>query len=327
MKMRPLQHHYYLIAVANRKNLELCIHYALAGFSSSLMGAWAFVELQEGDFVSFLYGARVFNLYEVAHKEAWLKAEDAPPWELITFRSGLTYYFPFRVWLKPVREFNEPLVRAEFAYVAENLLLRGGYRKTHFQADFTTLQYASQLGTSWQYEVAGLDYTPNGTFEPMFVRRKSDALPLFRWHEVILQAAIKQLLQMPEHLHRFVEANDLPFKHGVSVEVLSEKALPQGHIDLLLKDAVPIARATKVPVEVKLGRAGKRDLDQLRSYMNELDECSCGVLVAADFPKVLRDEAWRRNIGLMQYTLNLDLTQPKPFITIVSNLNLVPMGG
>ena len=43
----------------------------------------------------------------------------APPsWKPVTFRRR-TYYFPFRLYLKPVREFCEPLVRPEFAYVAE----------------------------------------------------------------------------------------------------------------------------------------------------------------------------------------------------------------
>lgn len=112
----------------------------LAGFTNSINGVWTFLEIQEGDYVSFLYGAKAYNLYIVRRKEAIKDAETMPPWEPITFRqSGRTYYFPFRLYLNTVRRFEESLVRAEFAYVAENLLLRGGYRKTHFQADQTTL--------------------------------------------------------------------------------------------------------------------------------------------------------------------------------------------
>ncbi|GAH66109.1 unnamed protein product, partial [marine sediment metagenome] len=89
------------------------------------------VEIQEGDYVSFLYGARVSNLYKVTEKRAFKNADKLPPWPSVTFRmSGKTYYFPFRLYLKPIRELNEPMVRPEFAYVAESLLLRGGYRKT-----------------------------------------------------------------------------------------------------------------------------------------------------------------------------------------------------
>ena len=65
----------------------------------------------------------------------------------MTFKeSGRSYHFPFRLKLRQVRAFDEPIVRVEFAYIAENLLLRGGYRKTHFQADLTTLQNVSQMG-------------------------------------------------------------------------------------------------------------------------------------------------------------------------------------
>ncbi len=39
------------------------------------------------------------------------------------------------------------MVRQEFSYVAENLLLRGGYLKTHFQADTITLYNVSEMGT------------------------------------------------------------------------------------------------------------------------------------------------------------------------------------
>lgn len=56
--------------------------------------------------------------------------------------------FPYRLHLQLLRRFDESLVRQEFRYVAENLLLRGGYAKTHFQADQTTLQNVSQLGNA-----------------------------------------------------------------------------------------------------------------------------------------------------------------------------------
>ena len=130
---------YFLISVSNKTNLELCIKYGLAGFTNSISGLWTFVEIEEGDYVSFLYGARVFNLYRVINKRAFMNAETLAPWPSVTFQmSGKTYCFPFRLYLEPVRKLSEPMVRPEFAYVAENLLLRGGYRKTHFQADQVT---------------------------------------------------------------------------------------------------------------------------------------------------------------------------------------------
>jgi len=135
---------YFLVSLSNKTNLDLCMKYSLAGFTNSTSGIWTFSEIRDGDFISFLYGARAYNLYTVEKKEAVKNAQNLPPWAPITFRiSRRTYYFPFRLTLTPIRKLEESLVRPEFAYVAENLLLRGGYRKTHFQADQTTLQNVS----------------------------------------------------------------------------------------------------------------------------------------------------------------------------------------
>ena len=138
---------YFLISVSNKENLSLCQKYAMAGFPGSINGVWAFSDIQVNDYVSFLYSAKVYNLYRVEKKIAYKNTEKLPPWKPIKFKSsGKTYSFPFRLLLKPIRIFTESLVKVEFAYIAEDLLLRGGYRKTHFQADQTTLQYASQIG-------------------------------------------------------------------------------------------------------------------------------------------------------------------------------------
>jgi hypothetical protein len=77
---------YFLISVSNKTNLNLCMRYGLAGFTSSINGLWTFVEIQEGDHVSFLYGARVFNLYKVVKKEALKGADKLPPWPLLHLR-------------------------------------------------------------------------------------------------------------------------------------------------------------------------------------------------------------------------------------------------
>jgi len=81
--------------------------YALAGFSNSSTGIWAYLDIREGDYISFLYGARAFNLYKVMKKEAILEFMDAPPWPPRTFRqSGKTYHYPFRLYLKPERKLS-----------------------------------------------------------------------------------------------------------------------------------------------------------------------------------------------------------------------------
>jgi hypothetical protein len=198
---------YFLVSISNKTNLDLCVKYSLAGFTNSINGIWTFLEIREGDFISFLYGARAYNLYTVKAKEAIKDAANLPPWAPITFRiSRKTYYFPFRLTLLPIRKFEESLVRPEFAYVAENLLLRGGYRKTHFQADQTTLQNVSQMGSLWQ-EKMELILPKYETFIPKFVRDRRFASPpeVFPLQEIITQALIRQYLTENRNLSSFLK--------------------------------------------------------------------------------------------------------------------------
>jgi len=201
---------YFLLSVSNKKNLDLCIKYALAGFMNNISGIWTFEEIQVGDFISFLYGAKAHNLYKVAGKEAIKGAESLLPWQPITFQqSGKTYYFPFRLHLKPIRKLEEPLVRAEFAYVAENLLLRGGYRRTHFQADQTTLQAVSQMGNLYEEYVSPLELGNYQTFTPHFTKtRDAISIPeVFQFHEFILQSLVRQYLCDNENLAGFLSGS------------------------------------------------------------------------------------------------------------------------
>jgi len=317
---------YFLISVSTRQHLELCLKYAMAGFTNSIAGAWTFVEIREGDFVSFLYGARAFNLYEVVGKEAVVEFEKLPPWPPVSFReSGKSYYFPFRLHLRPIRKFCESLVRPEFAYVAENLLLRAGYRKTHFQADQTTLQNVSQMGELWNEVVECLAMPPYQTFEPRFTLDKKQQHIPFVCHlqETILQAAIRQYLSDEANLTPFLAMTGFENLSADDLEVLGEKALSQGHVDILIKDRVPIAQARKIAIEVKMKEAQPKDLRQLRGYMDELgEECIGGILIAQSFVKSIVRQASDLNIRLVRYNLNLDWSDPRGFDDILSSIVL-----
>ena len=320
---------YFLISVSTRENLELCIRHGLAGFPSGESGAWTFCEIEKGDFVSFLYGARAHNLYRVAKREAISDAELLPPWKLLTFKeSGRTYSFPFRLHLQPIRVFIEPLVRTEFSYVAENLLLRGGYRKTHFQADQTTLQRVSEMGTSADGSVVVLPLPQYTTFTPGFTRSREliQTPETCRFQEKILQSAIRRHLMCEDNLQTLLARLNLAGAQAGALEILGEKALTQGHIDLLLKQRVPLGSALKIPIEVKMTKAQPDDLSQLRGYMDELGECPIGVLVAADFSKHAVRKATDVGISLVRYALNLDLRKTPTFDEICQGVTLEPLG-
>ncbi len=292
---------------------------------NSYKGAWTFHEIQQDDFVSFLYGARAHNLYRVTRRTTYVDAVSLPPWAPLTFgESGRTYCFPFRLDLEPVRLFTEPLVRAEFAYVAENLLLRAGYAKTHFQADQTTLQSVSQMGeVATGHNTAPLQFTAE-TCEPRFVFARKDAeLPcLIPFDELILQAAIRIGLGDPRRLSDFLSGIKISGLDTTDVEILGEKALSYGHIDLLIKESVPIGRASKVAIEVKLRKASESDVAQIKQYAEELGpECLGAALVAESFQKKAIRAAEANGIRLVKYRLDLPVGTPSTFDSIVNNLS------
>lgn len=298
---------YFLISVSNRRNLDLCIRYALAGFTNSISGVWTFVEVQEGDFVSFLYGAKAYNLYIVERKEAIKDAEAIQPWPSITFKqSGKTYYFPFWLHLRPVRRLEESLVRAEFAYVAENLLLRGGYRKTHFQADQTTLQEVSQMGNLSDGHREELPVTNYSTFVPQFTGRKENAsIPeVFQFHEFILQSLVCQYLRQEQNLSDFLSWLGIKGITPGQLEILGEKAFPEGHVDILIKEAAPRGITRRIIIEIKRGAAKGQDLSQLKNYAKEIgDECIGTVLLADRFSRAIMSMAKQQQTNLVTYSL------------------------
>jgi hypothetical protein len=307
--------------------LALCIKYALAGFTNSISGLWTFCEIEKEDFISFLYGAKVFNLYKVKEKQAVKNAERLPPWPFVTFKmSGRTYFFPFRLILDPIRRFEEPMVRPEFAYVAENLLLRGGYRKTHFQADQTTLQSVSEMGCLYDRRIERLDLNDVDTFVPRLTwdKTKVASPEIFKFQEFILQTLSRRFLSNRRNLQSIFASIGMNDFATVAFEALGEKALPEGHIDVLVKESTPKGLSRKIVVEVKSGPAKPRDIDQSQGYMDEIgEECLGGLLVAGKFSKKTLFSARSKRIKPFVYSFkNIDRTAVYSFAELVDKFCL-----
>ncbi|MEO0072157.1 MAG: hypothetical protein ABIK10_01775 [candidate division WOR-3 bacterium] len=316
---------YFLISVSNKTNLELCIKYALAGFTNSINGLWTFSELQEGDFISFIYGAKVFNLYTIERKEAIRNAEKIGPWPPVTFTmSRNTYYFPFRVFLKPLREFTESMIKPEFSYVAENLLLRGGYRRTHFQADRVTFHAVSQMGELYGTPID--EFKSNyKKFTPRFTLDKKDLnVPyVFYLHEIIIQSAIRQYLSKEKNLRFFFELTNLGNLSPEDFEVLGEKAFPEGHVDILIKEHSPKGYCRKIIVEIKKEALRNKDIDQLIMYTNELGkECECGVLIGKEVSNKVLKKAKNHRIECLIYT-HRNFKRPFSFNELLTSLSFL----
>lgn len=315
---------YFLVAVSTKENLVDCRKYCLAGFPETGNGAWTYADIAEGDYISFVYGAKAHDLYKVTGKKALSNASNVGPWPPLTFQSGESY-FPFRLELRREREFEESLVRSEFQYIAENLLLRGGYSRSHFQADRTTLQRVSQMGEKtgttgksahWEAELTTAKW----------VRRQGGFKPPgeSRFLEYTLHALLRKHLAGDKQMSEFAEMTGFQEIDDRDVEILGERALPEGHVDLLIRDVEPVGETLNVPIEVKLNRCSDDDLVQLEAYIEQLEpECPGGILLAETIP---RNFSPPENISLIRASFSdIDMGTPQSFSDMLSALELTPV--
>lgn len=318
---------YFFIAISTHENLELCQKYALAGFPNTINGAWTYSEINVGDFITFLYGARAHNLYKVIEKEAIVNAENLPPWKQLHFKdSGKIVYFPFRLYLEQIRQLEEPLARPEFYYIAENLLQRGGYWKTHFQADQTTLSNVSAMGLVFKGKTDNLLLPSHENFKSKFVRAKKGKPPeIYQFKELILQSLIRQHISLPQNLDLFLGNIGLSSQKSVEFEVLGEKALAEGHIDILIKEVHPKGKTKQIILEIKSQSAGVDDVEQLKKYIKDIgEECMAGVLIASKFARNLKED---KNLHFMKYAIETDLKEPHSFDELLAAIRISPAAG
>lgn len=304
---------YFFVAVSTKENLNLCREYGLAGFPGSYNGAWAFVDIDVGDYVTFVYGAKAHNLYRVKDKRALADAKSVPPWPSLELTRGGTYHFPFRLDLEPERTFTESLVRTEFQYIAENLLLRGGYARSHFQADQTTLQQVSQMGDATSNRPRVAEWEAE-TVIPKWVRRRGGFDPprKNKFIEEILHVLLREYLERSAGSDEFAQMTGFTELSDRDVEILGERALPEGHLDLLVKDARPVGDSIQLPIEVKLNRCSDDDVEQLTEYIEQLHpESPGGVLIAERVPGTVQRP---KEVRFIEAGFgDLDLGEPQPY--------------
>jgi hypothetical protein len=314
---------YYFAALSTRKNLELCKEYATAGFPETWSGLWAYMDIQIGDYLSFLYGARAHNLYQIVDKEAIENPEKVPPdWEPVETKKG-KLYFPYRLYLQQIGEFTAPLAREDFLYITENLLRRGGIRKSHFQADEITLQnvkkrWANQSLTK-SYKRAGVKYE---TFTPLFVGNKGAEKPpkVNMLREEFIHSILRLHLSRPKILKDFLKELNIPLD-DTQWEVLGERALERGYVDLLIKEIKSEGEPKEVVIEVKRDTASVADLKQLQEYMEEIGEsCIAGVIIANKISRKLVRQTTDEKFHFYRYYFDLDLSQPRQFDEIRSRI-------
>ncbi len=143
------------------------------------------------------------------------------------------------------------------------------------------------------------------TFTPYIAWKKTPGSTPenFPFREFLLQSLVRRHLSCKENLQRFFDLSGLGDLRAEDFEVLGEKALSEGYIDILIKDRSPVGRSRKIIVETKLNRVQRKDVDQLRIYMEEIgEECLGGFLIAGSFPKKVLQGYWTLGIRCFTYS-------------------------
>jgi hypothetical protein len=109
--------------------------------------------------------------------------------------------------------------------------MRGGYGKTHFQADQTTLQEVSQLGHLYDESIEMLPENAKPFIHLItFAKPHFNPSLIYPFSELVLQALIKKYLRNGQNLSNLLSNIDLDNQLPGHLEVLGERALPEGHV-------------------------------------------------------------------------------------------------
>jgi hypothetical protein len=168
------------------------------------------------------------------------------------------------------------------------------------------------MGYLWNEHWSKLDLSKYETFIPHFSKKKEEILipEVFPFNEFILQSLIRQYLCNDKNLGSFLSDIGVTDISPDKFEVLGEKAFPEGHVDILIKEATPIGMTRKIIIEVKTSAATKQDLNQLKNYAEEIGgECTAAVLIAKEFSSSVIKMANDKHIKLSSYVLKQPIGQ------------------
>lgn len=187
-----------------------------------------------------------------------------------------------------------------------------------------TLYNVSNMGARFEGENEPL-HLGNEVFQPKIVFRKGRKdSERFRFHELVLQSLVRKkvrdgvLSMILEHF----KVSHLPDEF----EVLGEKALPEGFVDIFIKMKHPEGSNLYFIIEVKTDRAYPQEVAQLELYINELgSECKGGILIAKSFSKrIIADCKFRSILPVKYYFKDLDDEKEYAYEELLSSLRLEP---
>ena len=167
---------------------------------------------------------------------------------------------------------------------------------------------------------------PHTTFAPYFVKRKTVNPPKINLlREEFIHSLLRFYLSKPTVLKYFLGRLGVKEFAESKWEVLGERALERGYVDLLIKEAEPHGEVKQIVIEVKSNDAGEKDVKQLSSYMEEIgEECIAGAVIAKRVSKGAR-LVTSQNMYLWRYEFEgITLDEPHTFEELLSKIRLSP---
>jgi RecB family endonuclease NucS len=161
-------------------------------------------------------------------------------------------------------------------------------------------------------------FTPLLTNDKTKVRQPE----VFLFRELVLQAMVRSHLTSPTALAKLLRETGLAALNSGDLEVLSEKAFPEGHVDLLIKEATPRGVSRKVVVEVKRRAATKADVEQLVRYKQTLGaECVGAVLLTGGSSSRVKKLAEDSGVTVLDYSIEFR-AEPASFEDLSSGFTI-----
>ncbi|OLE54964.1 MAG: hypothetical protein AUG51_04805 [Acidobacteria bacterium 13_1_20CM_3_53_8] len=281
----------FVVVLSHERNLEICRDSCTAGFPDTFNGQWAYLDIDEGDYISMYFNGRLLDLYIVERKfiPDIYKDERATGEELedpVPVRSGEKWvsisnapkiYFPYRLELTCINRstFDTSLVfRAGLERLGINLIPRVSLKKTHFQlslkegAAYFNFQ---RSGSSRQASFASfLECAARESAIQSLTNAPSHlAIADITLQECYLQALMKKLLEWAWN----DIAGIIDFEQE-AVEFLSEQTVHGGQADIVILQS---ERGLEFFIEVKnkriinrdtLSRDGIRASHQVKGYQS-----------------------------------------------------------
>lgn len=291
---------YYIILLSSEENLSKCKEHTIAGFPYTDNGVWAYLDINEGDYVSFYYNGKIHNLYKVSkkfipdeykNKKKECKGKDKYDpisleknnkirWRAISKKKDEYIYFPYRLKLLELKEGIEfrtlSIFKEEFKRFGNNILPRTGLKKSHIQLSISDIKkiFGKEI-FDIDKEYRNLDLNFKDFYEVLsFLKNKNNnKITIEDIHnEKILQTLIKRILEgSKDKVFQYLKIENK------EVEFFSEQTVDGGEADIVIASDsnnlvfIEVKNEKILDDEGKYTNKGKQAKKQIENYKDIID--------------------------------------------------------